>query len=164
MGPSGSEFDASVPQTGQLRSFARGDDGQTRHGRAWPDPRFSDNGDGTVRDHLTGLMWTQNADWAAGKVDWEAALLQSGSCKEGGYTDWRLPNRFELESLLDMNQAQPALAKGHPFDHVRPTYYWTATTPANNEDHAWVVHFFIGFVTTDDKGGSHHVWYVRNSR
>jgi hypothetical protein len=73
-----------------------------------------------------------------------------------------LPNRNELESLIDLGKFNPALPAGHPFIGVQPSYYWTSTTPSNNEDHAWVIHFYIGFVTHDDKGGSHYVWYVRN--
>lgn len=45
-----------LPKTGQTTSYAPGDDGELQVGLAWPEPRFSDNGDGTVTDHLTGLM------------------------------------------------------------------------------------------------------------
>jgi hypothetical protein len=61
-------------------------------------------------------MWTKNANQANGKVDWEEALAKSASCNDGGHTDWRLPNRNELTSLIDLDQAQPALTNGHPFN------------------------------------------------
>ena len=48
---------ALVPATGQTDSVAAGDDGDLQKGVPWPDPRFTDNGDGTVTDHLTGLIW-----------------------------------------------------------------------------------------------------------
>jgi hypothetical protein len=151
-------------QTGQKESYAPGDDGDVRSGRPWPSPRFMDKGDGTVSDQSTGLMWTRNADAIKGKIDWEEALASSAACKDGGHSDWRLPNRNELASLIDLGRSEPALASGHPFKNVRSDYYWTSTTPANNDDHAWVIHFYIGFITHDDKGGSHHVWYVRDGR
>lgn len=154
----------NVPRSGQQVSYASGDDGDLRHGRSWPTPRFTDNGDGTVTDLLTGLMWTNNADQANGTVDWETALARSSACNEGKYTDWRLPNRRELESLLDLGRYQPALVIDHPFTNVKSDYYWTSTTPANNEDHAWVIHFYIGFVSHDDKGGTHHLWCVRSQQ
>jgi hypothetical protein len=153
-----------IPQTGQKISYAAGDDGNLRIGKPWPSPRFADNGDGTVTDQLTGLMWTKNADQANGTLDWEEALLKSADCDVGDYTDWRLPNRKELESLIDLGSAHPALPSGHPFENVRATYYWSSTTTANGEDSAWVLHFYIGMITNDDKGGTHHVWYVRGGR
>lgn len=150
-----------VPKTGQTRKFMTGDDGDLRVGKAWPYPRFTEKGNSTVIDHLTGLMWTCNANKANGMTDWEKAVSGARACRDGGFTDWRLPNRKELGSLIDLGRFNPALPKGHPFDGVQPSYYWTSSTPANNEDGAWVIHFYVGFVTHDDKGGSHYVWYVR---
>lgn len=150
-----------IPKTGQAKTYMQADDGDLQAGKPWPKPRFTDHKDGTVADHLSGLMWTLNADKAEGEVDWEQAVSGAKTCTDGGYTDWRLPNRNELDSLIDLGRHNPALPTGHPFIGVQPSYYWSSTTPANNEDHAWIVHFYIGFVTHDDKGSSHHVWYVR---
>ena len=127
-------------------------------------PRFSDTGDATVIDHFSGLMWTRNADKGNGKVDWAQAIAGAAACTDGGFTDWRLPNRHELASLIDLGKYNPALPAGHPFIGVQPSYYWTSSTPANNENHAWLVHFYIGFVTHDDKGGSHFAWFVRDGK
>ena len=55
---------APVPKTGQTTSFAKvakGDDGNLMSGVAWPNPRFTDNNDGTVTDNLTGLIWLKNS-------------------------------------------------------------------------------------------------------
>jgi hypothetical protein len=151
-----------IPQTGQGRKFRTADDGDLKAGKPWPEPRFTDNGDGTVTDRLTGLMWTRNAKQEDGPVEWEQAVSGAGACAAGGFTDWRLPNRRELESLLDSGRFDPALPAGHPFLGVQPSYYWSSSTTANSEDDAWTVHFYIGFVTHDDKAGSHFVWYVRD--
>lgn len=51
------ESTIEIPQTGQIVSYAGGDDGEMRQGVASPNSRFIDNGDGTVIDTLTGLMW-----------------------------------------------------------------------------------------------------------
>ena len=51
----------TIAATGQSASYAGGDDGALREGVAWPATRFTDNQDGTVIDHLTGLMWLKNA-------------------------------------------------------------------------------------------------------
>ena len=155
---------AEVPQTGQKISYAIGDDANLSFGKPWPNSRFTDNGDSTITDQLTGLMWTQNADQANGRTDWEEALSQSITCDAGGYTDWRLPNRKELESLVDLGSVQPALPADHPFKNIKSNYYWSSTTTANSEDNAWILHFFSGMVTGDDKGGTHYVWYVRGGK
>jgi hypothetical protein len=150
-----------VPQTGQKSSFGPRDDGALRSGAPLPSPRFTDNKDGTVTDRLTGLMWTKNAD-KFGKVDWEEALSKSAECKDGQHKDWRLPNRKELLSLVDLGRTGPALPADHPFTNVKPNYYWSSTTIANNDDIAWILHFHAGMVTSDDKGGTHYVWLVRS--
>jgi hypothetical protein len=105
-----SEAPAPVPQTGQTTPYAAGDDGSIRAGVPWPSPRFTDNLDGTVTDHLTGLIWLKNADCdALRSTDWATAVfnahsLASGICglADGSVAgDWRLPNVKELQSLVD---------------------------------------------------------------
>ena len=154
----------SVPQTGQRRTLITADDGDLRAGKPWPVPRFEQNGDGTVTDRLTGLVWTRNANQNHGPADWAQAVSGASTCNNGGFSDWRLPNRRELESLLDSGRFDPALPAGHPFNSVQSSYYWTSTTTANSDDDAWVVHFYIGFTAHDDKAGTHYVWYVRSGR
>jgi len=51
-----------VPKTGQTTKYSDGDDGDLQKCVAWPDPRFTDNGDGTVTDNLTGLIWLKEAN------------------------------------------------------------------------------------------------------
>ncbi len=150
-----------IPATGQRGTFMQGDDGDLEAGRPWPEPRFTVTGQDSVLDQLTGLTWTRGANQTNGGMDWEPAVAGARACTAGGFSDWRLPNRNELESLIDLGQYSPALPKGHPFTDVQSSYYWTSSTPANNEDHAWMIHLFIGFVTHDDKAGTHFVWYVR---
>ena len=127
---------ASLARTGQSASYASGDDGALHSGVAWPGTRFSDNGNGTVTDHLTGLVWLRNAGCFS-PSGWAAALsaanqLASGAC---GLSDgssagqWRMPNVNELESLVDVAHANPALPAAHPFLNVNlGSAYWSSTT------------------------------------
>ena len=64
---------------------------------------FEDNGDDTVSDHATGLMWAQ-ADSGVG-MDWENALNYAETNQLAGYSDWRLPNAKELQSLVDYTRS-----------------------------------------------------------
>ena len=60
-------------------------------------PAYRDNGDGTVTDLNTGLMWTQNP---GAKKSFRQALAGASQCRIGGYDDWRLPTIKELYSLI----------------------------------------------------------------
>ena len=63
-----------------------------------PKPSYKDNGNGTVSDLNTGLMWVK----ARGlKVTWDAAVAGAGKCRVGGHTDWRMPTIKELYSLIN---------------------------------------------------------------
>jgi hypothetical protein len=150
---------APVPKTGQTASYATGDDGDLQKGVASPTPRFTDHGDGTVTDNLTGLMWQKNANCIAayypgfdndnvpgdGKVTWAHALdfvagINAGTYPlgGGGYHDWRLPNVRELQSLIDYGRSYPALPEGHPFTGVPwGDYHWSSTTFAPDENLAF---------------------------
>jgi len=161
---------APVPRTGQAVSYAAGDDGDIQAGTAWPEPRFTDNGDGTVADSLTGLVWLQDAG-CLGSLDWGAAIagctaLDSGECglSDGSAEgDWRLPSIRELQSLTAYNSYGPALPAGHPFAGVRSSYYWSGTTYVNNADYAWFVDMTNGkSVYNYTKSYAFYVWPVRD--
>jgi hypothetical protein len=162
---------APVEQTGQTTPFAPGDDGSIRAGVPWPSPRFTDNGNATVRDNLTGLIWLQNAN-CFGPQTWVQALtdanaLASGSCglTDGSVPgDWRLPNAKELGSLIDFSTAQhpTALPAGHPFSGVQSSFYWSSTTYAGFLGSAYIVGLGDGStIIILKEGGAPHVWPVR---
>ncbi|MHC5083246.1 MAG: Lcl C-terminal domain-containing protein [Planctomycetota bacterium] len=67
-------------------------------------PAYKDNGDGTISDLNTGLMWTQNP---FGKVTYAKAVAGASKCSVGGYTDWRLPTIKELYSLILFSGTDP---------------------------------------------------------
>ena len=123
-----------LPKTGQKAltyDWGPGSDGELQLGMAWPDPRFTDNGDGTITDNLTDLVWMKNAS-VFPNTSWYQAQLDCDGL-EGG---WRLPNRNELLSLLDINLLHssvydPPLPDGHPFINLQSWYYWTSTMSGN---------------------------------
>jgi hypothetical protein len=80
------------------------------------EPSYKDNGDGTISDRVTGLMWTHTPDLdgdgtidAADKLTLGQAIESTGKVKVGGYSDWRLPTIKELYSLISFNGVDPRL-------------------------------------------------------
>jgi len=173
---------ASLPtetlrKTGQTTSYATGDDGALEKGAAITS-RFTPNGNGTVTDTLTGLIWLTNANcWGA--ITWadataNAAALADGTC---GLSDssaaghWRLPTVKELQSLIHFGYFSPALSNDagtdkwgtgtSSFTGVQSNYYWSATTVADNTTNAWNVNLNDGNVNYDDKSNPNYVWPVR---
>jgi hypothetical protein len=171
---------AHVAKTGQTTSYRTGDDGDYQLGVASPSPRFRDNGDGTVRDGLTGLMWAKDANMA-GAMKWYAAIdyandLSLGEGKGGKpRTDWRLPNRNELLSLVDVSKYNPAIPSSGEYYfknvEVEDDSYWTSTQAVANHIcgpdfcYAWVVNMYNGDVdediTSTTQGDTNYVWPVR---
>lgn len=137
---------AQTWQTGQTDSYATGDDGDLQHGVSWPTPRFEDNGNGTITDHLTRLIWLKDAN-CGGTMTWDNALsfsnnLASDSCglTDGSVAgDWHLPNRKELLSLIDFSRHDPALPQEHMFDNLQSSEYWSSTTGASERNTVWAV-------------------------
>ena len=164
-------FPSMVPKTGQTTSYAAGDDGALEKGVAWPNPRFTDNGNGTVTDNLTGLIWLKNAN-CFGQKNWATALsdantLNSGECglTDGSMEgDWRLPNLREMQSPVDYGQVGPALPGSHPFIGVQSSVYWASTTYAGFPSLAWDVNLNDGFPYANDESNSYYVWPVRGGQ
>ncbi|SMP62716.1 Protein of unknown function [Desulfonatronum zhilinae] len=116
--------------------------------------RFTDNGNGTVTDTVTGLMWTKDAN-PFGWLNWDDAMSRCSSFSVSGIGGWRLPSRDELVALYHAIQGE------HPFTGVQSCNYWSSTTSADNTDNAWVVNMLHGFVDTYLKSYTNHVWPVR---
>jgi len=99
---------------------------------------FHDNGDGTITDRATGLVWQKN-DSGRG-MNWEQALAYAASLKNG----WRLPNAKELQSIVDYTRSPDTTGSAaiHPIFHCTAItnevgkldypFYWTSTTHASS--------------------------------
>ncbi len=122
---------APVPQTGQTDLYYPGDDGNWQAGVPWPDPRFTDHGDGTVTDNLTGLMWSKDSQLVSANKDWYDALDGCNNLYYAGYDDWRLPNINEILSLIDWGNYNPHLPPDNPFINVWGEYYWSSTSASS---------------------------------
>lgn len=183
------------PATGQTTTYVADrqgaeeqpvdDDGSVRAGGTLD---FVDNGDGTVTDLNTGLMWEKKADdgglhdwdlvypWSrsteATVWEWLDSINSEGGTGFAGYSDWRLPNRRELDSLVDFERAQPAI---RPVFHTNcgvgcsvttcactiDKDYWSSTTSKINTNLAWTVDFQRGKGDDKLKSGRHRVRAVR---
>ncbi len=176
---------ARVPQTGQTQCWdinwnpttceGTGEDGDYQAGVEWPTPRFTDRGNGTVRDNLTGLIWLKDTACKPCCSPWWDALtwantLASGMCglTDGSVAgDWRLPNIKELQSLVDFSQEYPALPADHPFRIVQLGAVWSSTTResrffGDNFRYAWTIDARDGIATIYHKTTEpQYVWPVR---
>jgi len=129
-----------------------------------PHPRFEPDGEGLVRDRLTGLVWTREANPGGFPLPWAEALALVADMNARsalGHADWRLPNRRELRSLVSHGAKNPSLPEDHPFMGVIANWVWTSTTSAMAPAYAWRVHLagarmFYGKKTEDSL-----VWPVR---
>lgn len=127
-----------------------GDDRNWIAGVRWPNPRFTDNENGTVTDNLTGLIWLKENNCFGLRTRIQALSdangLAEGAC---GLTDgsiagnWRLPNIKELLSLIDYSHFFPPLSHPHPFENIQPANYWSSTIAAYN-DYPWCVNMYTG--------------------
>lgn len=128
-------------------------------GRQKQQSNFVDNGDGTVTDTSTGLMWQQET---AGSMNWEGAISYCENLSLAGYDDWRLPNRNELQSLVDYSRDGPAIDTSY-FPNTMSSYYWSSTTNASTYA-AWLLYFNAGHVHSYDNSSTSYVRAVRGGQ
>ncbi len=155
----------------------------TLWGAAPASAAFTDHGDGTVTDTDTGLMWDQcswGQDYIPGPppscdpdptstnytYPWSNALglaVTANTDLHRGYDDWRLPNRTELESLVDITAVSPAI-DSNAFPNTASLWYWSSTTypfdPLNPE-WAWYVSFQDGYSFATAQTLAYNVRLVR---
>jgi hypothetical protein len=140
---------------------------------------FIVNADGTVTDTVTGLLWDRCSLWQTGNdcsggstntFTWANALgvaviangMNSGAGYKG-YTDWRLPNKNELESLVDRSRIDPAIDFA-TFPNTLLNYYWTSTHYIQSTPWAWFVHFSHGQTYGNLKDNVYYVRLVRSGQ
>jgi hypothetical protein len=180
--PFSSAATIQLPVTGQVTCYnssdavidcaETGQDGAVQAGVAWPVPRFTDNSianslNESVTDNLTGLIWAQNGNLAGDTITWQAALTYIKNLNTNGYLghhDWRLPNRNELESLVNKQVTdQSAWLNSQGFKNVQKNYYWSSSTDIDSSYYpnnvlAWEVYMWSGYVTRNDK--THYQYFL----
>jgi len=121
--------------------------------------RFVDNGDGTVSDTKTGLMWLKDAN-PCGEKDWVSAKSYCEHLIYVAYSDWRLPTELELR-VIGSNSSGTWTIPGAPFVNVQSSNYWSGTESAISPDQAWSVYMNNGQRIYFDKSHNDYVWPVR---
>jgi Protein of unknown function (DUF1566) len=185
-------------QTGQTDSYGLGSDGDLQKGLS---PMFSDQFNGVIKDQRTGLFWEKKSDdgsihdrdnfftWGQNvnpfslmngtMVTMFLATLNTQPCF-GGFCDWRIPNRKELETLIDLGAGVPSTfpafnsgcTPGCSAYRVLPLLwngcsctvnasYWSSSTFQIDPSSAWQVYFTNGMSVFGDKTNSALVRAVR---
>ena len=102
--------------------------------------KYQDNGNGTITDNMTGLMWQAIE---ARPKKWEQSLAYCQQLELGGFKDWRLPTIKELSTLVNEGPATPSIDTTF-FPAARPAAYWSSTTFTGHPGFAWYVSFDNG--------------------
>jgi uncharacterized protein DUF1566 len=180
---------AQLLKTGQTTGYGAGSDGDLQRGVALD---HVDNGDGTITDTKTGLMWEKKSadgdplhdkgktySWTSTGTAADGTVfttflagLNAGS-GFAGYTDWRLPNLTELESIRNLENVNPAVSAAFNNNcnagctvatcsciSAFP-FYWSSSTYASDANSAWFVYFYAGAVSPDVKTIA---WFARAVR
>jgi hypothetical protein len=132
----------------------------------WPVPptttpgNYTNNGDGTVTDIVTSLMWQQSSSTM--KLDWTAANNYCSSLSLRGYADWRLPSTIELLSIVDYAKIDPAPSINTSiFTNTQVSHYWSSTSFAGSSADAWAVYFGGGGTASAAKSNALYTRCVR---
>jgi Protein of unknown function (DUF1566)/Abnormal spindle-like microcephaly-assoc'd, ASPM-SPD-2-Hydin/YHYH protein/Putative Ig domain len=143
---------------------------------------YLNNGDGTITDLDTSLMWAQIP---SASLSWEGALAYAEALSLGGYSDWRLPNVKELQTLTDYTLASATSASGIKacinrtlFSTAAATAYWSSTSLKNSPTEAWLLELgintsvllangpprgFQGIISYEKKTSTYPVFAVRTT-
>ena len=119
---------------------------------------FVDNGDGTITDNYTRLIWQKTQPQVS--FTWEEALIYASGLTLAGKSDWRLPNVKEIQSLNDEKLFKPSFNKNY-FTSILSGNFWSSTTMINAPSKAWDINVDYGIVSYDDKTVKENVLCVR---
>ena len=141
-----------------------------------PDSQLLDNGDGTITDSNTGLMWKKCLEGVTGNncetnspttFTWQQAQEHSETVNDGGgfagYTDWRVPTIEELRSIIEQQCYRPAINTTH-FPNTPNSFVWSQSPYAGHSNYAWYVNFGNGSSDVDVRSVNSAVRLVRNSQ
>jgi len=115
----------------------------------------------TVSDVRTGLMWQRNSSDNA--ISWDETLTYCQNISLSGFTDWRLPNKKELISIMDYAMMNPSLPES-VFTDTQMSAYWTSTVdPSSTAKHAWCIYMDMGY-DGDSQNGNANARCVRGGQ
>jgi uncharacterized protein DUF1566/putative metal-binding protein len=158
-----------LPDTGQTTSYTDtfGEDSDYHINPL----SYIDNGDGTVTDNNTGLMWQQEDDntlynwYQASGTAGDTEVDVCGELELAYYYDWRLPTEKELQLIVNYGTFNPAIDQAF-FTGPIAWNYWSSITLANPSypSYAWYVNFNNGIVNDAEKSGIYYVRCVRGGQ
>jgi hypothetical protein len=177
----GSALSYGLPKTGQTTSIVTNDDGTYQKGKPSSGTHYQDNGDGTITDNATGLMWVKDPSLCGGSSypnTWASALNTPApmDCDTGApitacealtyatYSDWRAPNIKELQSIVNYGRENPAIGEStleSPWAHTQSDVYCSSTNGASYNGFYWQINFTDGSVFNYGEHGTGYVRCVR---
>lgn len=139
-----------------------------------PNSQLQDNGNGTITDRKTGLIWKQCVEGLSGNTcasgsaeifSWQQALQRAQTVNSGGgfagASDWRVPTIKELSSLVEQQCAGPAINLTR-FPNPGSDFVWSSSAVAGDADSAWGVYFGSGNANWNVKDNSGQLRLVRS--
>ncbi|MCX6356138.1 MAG: DUF1566 domain-containing protein [Candidatus Aureabacteria bacterium] len=151
-------------KTGQTSIYQTGDNGSHQTGINF---QYTNTDAGlTVTDNVTGLIWPKSGNGAGcnsgNELGWSSAIVWAEGLSFAGYSDWRLPNITELQTIFvrETGQGAPYINKSY-FLVTRSEGYWSSTTYTNNPTYAMYAHFNDGLLYGNVKTSSYYVRAVR---
>ena len=143
----GSLRSGGLLKTGQTTETYPGDDGTYTAGISFSYHTEVINGDLITIDNNTGLMWASNGDEAGcfngQSATWYDSINYCNTLDFASHLDWRLPNKRELESLINSGEAGPAINTTY-FPNTQSHSYWSSTSYIYNSTYSWTVDFLLG--------------------
>ncbi|MBM2837512.1 MAG: hypothetical protein HW415_137 [Deltaproteobacteria bacterium] len=123
--------------------------------------QYTDNGNGTVTANKTGLIWQKQDNNKT--RDWSNAMSYCDGLILAGYSDWRLPSKDELETLVDRSKSSPSIDTTF-FPNTISSVYWSSTTYAGLTTNAWYVNFDYGYTFYNNKTNTYYARCVRGGQ
>ena len=149
-----------LKKSGQTVKYEDFDDGDYQAGVEFNYDR--DNSKDIVIDYVTNLEWQDNKELKNIRKNWNDAKEYCDKLELGGFTDWRLPTREELYSIIDFSRVNSAYSA--IFANSSSDYYWTSTTSLKDNAKAWVVYFYNGMLSLEDKDSAVNIRCVREHK
>lgn len=119
---------------------------------------FNNNNDGTITDAATGLMWQQEDD--GNTYNWQEALAYASDAEVAGYTDWRLPNTKELQSIVDYDKLTfPAIDESYFSCTNDDSWFWSSTTQGDFKYTACYIAFGKAYSKDNSDATEYYDWH-----
>ena len=142
-----------------------------------PNSQLQDNGDGTITDTKTGLIWKRCLEGQSGSdcatsgsaeaFTWQQALQRAQTVNSGGgfagASVWRVPTIKELRSLVEQQCADPAINLTR-FPNPGSDFVWSSSAVACSASYAWFVDFYYGNTSWSNKNNYYQLRLVRSGQ